>query len=234
MQKNVSLFFLILTALVLTFSYQNCSQLEHEAVVPMSHIEYLPLYTNQMKLFDSKDNVSGCRSLHEVLYSELHNLCFEVQDSCSYAKLTQQGFKPIDLSIAKKAKPPANTTRDIYLASVNTSSKDNNEISFASLNGIENIVAEAEDDEDTETDLQALVRSCQIFIDINDLKSTDFLALTAEKVGYKAEPGVMCSMSIESFVNFKNRTCVLATNGCQSDYLMQTGFVKDYYSICPE
>ncbi len=198
-KKSINLFFLILTSLFTTFFYQNCSEIE-STTVQTGPIEYLPLLTNQMKLFgsqavESDSQPSRCQNLHEILYSQEHNLCFELKDSCTFAQLAENGFKPVKQNLGRKL--------------------ENN--------------AEVEN-----TDLKALIQNCQLFVDINDLRPIDFSIVNVATLGFKQDPNLMCSQSLEPLVNFKNRTCLTATDGCQSTFLKKLGYVKDFYSICPQ
>lgn len=94
--------------------------------------------------------------------------------------------------------------------------------------------AEMASSEATSPSLEDRVKSCQIFVDITDLKPNDFLPISAYEANYKPDPELMCSQSLESLISFKSRTCVVATDGCQSQFLKKSGYVKDHFSLCPD
>lgn len=210
-----------------TFFYQNCSEIENTSV-NSGQVEYLPLFTNQLKLFEAVEDTplseNQCRNLHEVLFSNEHNLCFEVNDSCAYATLAKNGFKPVIQNLGRKLQ-----INEPILITKNSSSALNNssEAEFSSLEKTQ--ISEPE-----ETDLKALIENCQLFVDIKDLKPVDFKVVSATQAGYQANPDLMCSQALESLVNFKTRTCLTAKDGCQSSYLKKQGFVRDFYSMCPQ
>lgn len=218
MNKPVSMFFLMICSLSTTFFYQNCAEIENTNVSP-TQIEYLPLFTNQLKLFEDSKAMRNCKNLNEVLYSKSHNLCFEVSDTCSFALLVKNGFKPIEKNLENKI-----TSEEP--ASLNGGER---QLALATEVTLPNTPAMVE-----ELDLKARIQNCQIFVDINDLKPVDFKVIGAPEVGYTPKPDVMCSMTSEPLVNFKNRTCLTAMDGCQSAFLKEKGFVHDYYSMCPQ
>lgn len=230
MKKSVNLFFLILSSLFTTFFYQNCSEVENTSVVT-KHVEYLPLYTNQLKLFEAETNVNAtqnsCSKMHDVLFSSQHNLCFEVSDSCAYATLAEHGFRPVNLNLGRKLelREPVILSNAPAMKAV---SGQNSEMDLSSVESSD------ESSNAGESELKALIHNCQIFVDINDLKSTDFLVTTSNQVGYQPDPDLQCSQALEPLVNFKTRTCMTARNGCESSFLKKQGFVNDYYSVCPQ
>lgn len=207
----------MICSLSTTFFYQNCSQVEQNSM-SVSQVEYLPLFTNEVQLFEQTSSSKSCRKVHEVLFSQNHNLCFEVNDSCVYSQLVTNGFKPVDLNLNKKAK----LTQESSVKSLTENQDSRDLAAFEDTESIED-----------EPDLKALVEGCQIFVDINDLQPVDFLEVTPNSVGYTQSSNA-CGMAMESLVNFKNRTCSLATDTCQSGFLKKNGFVKDYYSLCPQ
>ncbi len=192
----------MMLSLSTTFFYQNCSEIETTSTAASksaskADITYLPLFTDQLKMLGSKKEIGTCKKINEVLYSETHNLCFEVSDSCGFALLLGHGFKVVERALSQKS----------------TESETGAEF--------------------REPSLEDRVKNCQIFVDITDLKPQDFMVISANDLGYVPDSDQMCSQSIESLVNFKNRTCVTASDGCISGFLKKSGFVKDYYSICP-
>ncbi len=193
--------------------------------IAMDDIEYLPLFTNQLQLFELAAQNPNCSKINEVLYSKSHNLCFEVDDSCSYSLLVKNGFTPVDKSLGQKAKLLSGES-ELDIAYDPLPPTDGDELSFASQ-------LEAAKDDNQVMDLHDLVKSCQLFVSINDLKPSDFRIQRLDSFNYKPDPHSLCSMQIEPMVNFKSRTCLLATDGCQSSFAKDQGFVKDYYSICP-
>lgn len=226
-KKSINVFFLITCSLFTTFFYQNCSEIENTSVVG-GQVEYLPLFTNQLKLFEATSEIqqptNRCRNMHEVLFSKEHNLCFEVNDSCAFATLAENGFKPVIQNLGRKLQ----ITEPIVITRSQSSVSDST--GEAELSSLE----KTQTTEPEETDLKALIENCQLFVDINDLKPVDFKVVTAAQAGYQANPDLMCSQALESLVNFKTRTCLTATDGCESNYLKKQGFVRDFYSMCPQ
>ncbi len=149
-------------------------------------------------MITSETENRNCSKINEVLYSETHNLCFEVSDSCGYASLVERGFKVISRNLSQKSQ----------------------EVSLSS--------------NDEQPSLEERVKNCQIFVDIADLKPSDFILSSSNEAGYQPNPDLMCSQSLETLVNFKSRTCISATDGCQSSFLKQKGYVKDFFSVCPD
>jgi hypothetical protein len=207
----------MICSLSTTFFYQNCSEVDN-TMASASQIEYLPLFTNQQKLFESPPASKSCGKINEVLYSNSFNLCFEVKDSCVYASLVKNGFSAVDKSMGNKIKPDLEVINlDQIEGEAALSSQDS-----------------APDTLNSEPDLEARIKNCQIFVDINDLKPSDFLVVDINELGYSSAKDEMCSMSLVPMVNFKNRTCLTATDGCQATFLRKNGYVKDYFSICPQ
>ena len=227
MKKSVNLFFLILCSLFTTFFYQNCSEVENTSVVT-KHVEYLPLFTNQLKLFETDSNVNAtqnsCAKMHDVLFSSQHNLCFEVSDSCAFATLAAHGFTPVNHNLGRKLE----VREPVILSNAPVMKTANSEMEFASVESADESASTGE------SELKALIHNCQIFVDINDLKPTDFLVIKSKEIGYQPDPDLQCSLALEPLVNFKTRTCMTATDGCESSYLKKQGFVNDYYSVCPQ
>lgn len=190
----------MICSLSTTLFYQNCSEIENtSASMVRTDFSYLPLYTNELKMISTEVQKSNCGKINEVLYSETHNLCFEVLDSCGYAALLEHGFKVVSRPLDEKFEESQTSTN-----------------------------------EDQQPSLEERVKNCQIFVDIADLKPSDFVISSSVEVGYQPNPDIMCSQSLEYLVNFKSRACVLATDGCQSGFLKKNGYVKDYFSVCPD
>lgn len=210
----------MICSLSTTFFYQNCSEIESTSA-STAQIEYLPLFTNQLKLFESSENSRNCKNINEVLYSNSFNLCFEVNDSCAYGVLVENGFRPVDKNLEDKITPDPEITNLDQLES------GTSDLS-SQMPGSEPV------NSDSEPDLETRIKNCQIFVDINDLKPTDFLIVSSQDLGYTPKSDEMCSMALEPMVNFKNRTCLTATDGCQAAFLKKKGYVKDYFSICPQ
>lgn len=82
--------------------YQNCAEIENSSAAMSSEIAYLPLYTNEDEFFEEKTNSGKCSKITEVLYSENHNICFEVNDSCEFAQLIEKGFKVVNSKLDSK------------------------------------------------------------------------------------------------------------------------------------
>lgn len=104
MGKSLSLFSLMFCSLCTTFFYQNCAQVEDSMTQNsvVSEITFLPVFTDEIRLFDLNTESKNCKPINEVLFSKAHNLCIEIKDSCAFSGLVELGFQVIDKALKGK------------------------------------------------------------------------------------------------------------------------------------